>query len=152
MHLLEHRSSSSSWWPQSSRTRRNARAEFDTKAARTLGWGSIAIGLAEIFATRHVESMLGIKHHPENHGILRTLGVREVMHGFSILTKDKATPGLAGALWGRVMGDVLDSVLLGLAATRTRKPASFAAVAAMVMGIGAADLLTAKRLSEDAER
>ena len=45
-------------------------------------------------------------------------------------------------------GDVLDSALLGLAATKTRRPASFAVVAAMVAGIGIADVVCAKRMSE----
>ena len=54
------------------------------------------------------------------------------------------------SLWSRVAGDVLDSALLGVAATKTKKPFAFAVVTAMVLGIGLADLLCAKRLTDDA--
>jgi hypothetical protein len=50
-------------------------------------------------------------------------------------------------VWGRVAGDVLDTVCLGRAMMQTKSPGKFAAISAMVMAIGAADLICATRLS-----
>ena len=61
-------------------------------------------------------------------GILRVLGVREIMHGIDILAHKDPTPGV----WSRVFGDLLDGVLLGAAATRTKKPGGLAAIFAAV--------------------
>ena len=116
------------------------------KGARTLGWGSLAIGLTELIAPHHVERMLGLDHSHDQHGVLRALGVREVMHGVGILPESRATPQLSAGVWGRVLGDVLDTALLGVAATRTRRPGSFAAVAAVVTAIGIADLCYAVKV------
>lgn len=110
--------------------------------ARGLGIASIGIGLTELMAPQKVESMLGLEDRPLHQGILRVLGVREIMDGVSILTEKKPAAGM----WSRVAGDVLDTALLGVAARKTRNPKSFAAVSAMVMAIGLADLLCARRL------
>jgi hypothetical protein len=114
--------------------------------ARALGWGSLAIGLTELLAPHHVERLLGLEHSPDQHGVLRALGVREIMHGAGILAEDRATPQLSAGVWARVMGDILDTALLGVAATRTKRPGSFAAVAAMVTAIGIADLYYAAKV------
>jgi hypothetical protein len=120
----------------------------DTTMARGLGWASIGIGLAEIAATRQVEDMLGLEDNADRRGTLRVLGVREICHGISILTETKATEQLKAGVWSRVAGDMLDNVLLGVAATKTKKPFSFLAVTASVLAIGLADLFTAQRLSK----
>jgi len=122
----------------------------DTEFSRGLGWASLAIGLIEMLAPSQVESLLGLEHNPQCQGVLRTLGLREVCHGVALLTdNDDAEKQKVGA-WSRVAGDVLDSALLGAAATRTKKPFSFATVTAMVLGIGLLDLMCAKRLSRHA--
>jgi hypothetical protein len=114
----------------------------DTEAARGLGWASIAIGLTEILAPHQLENAMGI-HNGENTGILRTLGVREILHGVDILAHDDPAPGV----WARIAGDALDSALLGIAATRTKKPASFATIFSMVLGIGVLDAVVGARLA-----
>jgi len=114
----------------------------DIDAARGLGFASIAIGLTEILAPKKLEQAMGIGN-GQNTGMLRVLGVREIMHGVDILTHDDPTPGV----WARVAGDVLDSTLLGIAATRTKKPASFSTIFTMVLGIGILDVLFAERLA-----
>ena len=119
----------------------------DLAAAQALGAASIGIGLTEILAPRQLERWMGIGD-GQNTGILRVLGAREIMHGVDILTHaddDEAARGV----WGRVAGDVLDTALLAVAATRTRKPGSFAAIFGMVLGIGIADAVVAGRLSAD---
>ena len=114
----------------------------DLRAARDLGWASIGIGLTELLATKQVEKIMGIGH-GQNAGVLRTMGVRELMHGVDILTHRDPTPGM----WARVAGDVLDTALLGVAASKTKRPGSFALVAGMVMAIGVADMIVATKLS-----
>jgi hypothetical protein len=121
----------------------------DTEFARGLGWASIAIGLTELLAPRQVESLLGLEDTPDRRGTLRVCGVREVCQGISILTDDEANERMKAGVFARVAGDVLDTALLGVAATKTKKPFQFAVVTAMVLGIGLADMLCAKRLTEE---
>jgi len=108
--------------------------------AYALGLASIGVGLAEMCAPQQVERMLGLEDRKSYRGILRVLGVRELMHGLGILTASPSGGRLSSGVWARVAGDVLDNALLGVAATKTTRPGSFAAVAAAVGGIGAADL------------
>lgn len=164
------RSSSSSWLP--SMSSRRSRGWFDSEPTyaerladmvpdrlrdttdaefgRGLGWASIAIGLTEVLAPKQVENMLGLEDTPDRRGTIRILGVRELCHGIGILTEEEATERMKTGVWARVAGDVLDSALLGVAATKTKKPFSFAVVTGMVLAIGLADLLCARRLSDDA--
>jgi hypothetical protein len=116
-----------------------------THGGRALGFASIAIGLTEITAPAVVQSLLGIDDHPVHRGILRVLGVREILHGFSLLTEKQPTSQLCTSLWARVAGDMLDTALLGLAATKTKSPSRFVATSASVMAIGLADFLSAKK-------
>ncbi len=44
----------------------------DVEAARTLGWASIGIGLAELLMSKQIEKVMGIGN-GEHKGILRTL-------------------------------------------------------------------------------
>src|SRR5579884_3777084 len=103
--------------------------------ARMLGLASIAIGVAEMAAPERVQAMLGLEDDPQRRGVLRVLGVRELCHGFNILTQAKPTSGV----WARVLGDVLDSALLAAAAPSAKNPVKFAATSSGVMAIGAAD-------------
>jgi hypothetical protein len=52
-------------------------------------------------------------------------------------------------VWSRVFGDLLDGVLLGAAATRTKNPEGLAAVFAAVTPVVLADVIFAPRLSKD---
>ena len=110
------------------------------EGATALGWMSIGIGLAELAAPRMVQGALGLDDRASHRGILRVLGVREVMHGVGILAPQESNSQLKSGVWARVAGDVLDSALLGIAATKTKRPGSFAAVAVSVAAIGLADL------------
>ena len=93
--------------------------ESTENGARMLGWASLAIGLTEIVAPRKVEELLGLESRPGYHGILRVLGVREVMHGVGILADPQPNGETTIGVWARVVGDVLDSALLGMAAMRS---------------------------------
>jgi hypothetical protein len=125
--------------------------ESAVEGARCLGWGSIGIGLTELAAPDRVASMLGIEDSEAHRGVIRALGAREFMHGVGILTERRPTPQLAAGIWSRVLGDVLDTALLGVAAMKTRRPGSFAAVAAVVSAIGVMDMLYAVRVSRHVE-
>lgn len=109
----------------------------DVKMARLLGWASVVIAASEILMpktlTRH---LLGIEDHE---ALTRSLGVRELAAGVTILSQDALTPTLAAGLWSRVAGDAMDLALLATAAPRSRNPMGFAAATALVFGITALD-------------
>jgi hypothetical protein len=125
-------------------TKSSRRAAVDQHAAQCLGWTSIAIGLTEILAPKQLERTMGVGDGQVT-GILRVLGVREIMHGVDLLAHEDPTPGL----WSRVFGDLLDGVLLGAAATRTKNPGGLATIFAAVMPVVLADMIFAPRLSKD---
>jgi hypothetical protein len=114
----------------------------DEQAARGLGWTSIAIGLSEVLAPKQLERTMGLGN-GRNTGIMRVCGMREIAQGIDILAHEDPTPGVLA----RVAGDVLDGVLLGAAAMKTKRPGGFSAVCAMVLGVVAMDVLYAQRLS-----
>jgi hypothetical protein len=115
---------------------------LEQTAAKGLGWASLGIGLSEIAAPHQLEKMMGIGNHQKT-GVLRVLGVREILSGLDILMHDDPTPGL----WARVIGDALDLALMGIARRRSRRPSGMTKAFAMVLGITALDVLFAQRLS-----
>jgi hypothetical protein len=112
---------------------------------RVLGWVSLAIGTAEFVAPERIESLLGLEHCPQQRRMVRLLGMRELMHGASLLFEKRSPSGAKKALWARVAGDVVDTAMLAVAAAKTRRPARFATITAAVLAIGAMDLLCASR-------
>lgn len=115
--------------------------EIDTElVGRGLGLASLGIAAAELAVPGQIEKMLGIRD-GRNTGILRVLGVRELMSGLDLLGHDDPGPGL----WSRVVGDALDLALLGAAATRSKNRSGLATAALMVLGITALDVWCAKR-------
>lgn len=106
--------------------------------ARALGLVSLGIGATELVAPRKLEETMGIGN-GEITGILRVLGVREMLHGIDLLMHENPRPGL----WARVAGDLLDGVLLAVAAAKSRRPAGMALIAAAVLPVVAADMLCA---------
>src|SRR5690349_14036224 len=82
-----------------------------------LGWVSIGIGLTELLATKQVQQLMGVQD-KSTEGVLRVLGVRELMHGVDLLSHKDPTAGT----WARVAGDLLDGACLAAAATKTKRP------------------------------
>jgi hypothetical protein len=123
-----------------SRTHHHKKHKLNAVAARSLGWASLAIGTLELLAPKKLEQTMGVGS-PQTTGILRILGVREIMHGFDILTNKNPNAGVKA----RVAGDMLDGALLTAAATRTNRPGGLLTIAALVLPIVIADLLLAKR-------
>ena len=111
-----------------------------------LGWFSIGLGLAEVFAPGAVAQLIGVQDNERTRGILRFYGIRELGAGIGILSQ----PTAPAWLWGRVAGDLLDLSTLAAALNadatdRTR----LAAASAAVVGVTALDLVCAQRLSQD---
>jgi hypothetical protein len=109
--------------------------------ARLLGWLGIALGIAEVIAPRRTAALLGTPRRSSTR-TLPALGAREIASGVGILASGRPT----GWLWTRVLGDLIDLVVLGrsLRGSRrhTRRPRLLASIAA-VLAVGALDLLTA---------
>ena len=115
--------------------------------AHALGWVSLGIGLTELAAPDQLQELMGLDVNDEQRGTIQVLGAREVMHGVAILANG-CPRKLSVGIWSRVAGDVLDTALLAVAGAKTRRPVAFAAIAASVLAIGAADLYCAMRLSD----
>jgi hypothetical protein len=73
--------------------------------ARGLGWFSIALGAAELFAPRMLSRALGME---DKAALIQAYGVREIATGVAILGSTDPTP----YVWGRVAGDALDLATL----------------------------------------
>ncbi|HEY0368825.1 MAG TPA: SRPBCC family protein [Chthoniobacterales bacterium] len=113
--------------------------------AKSLGVFSIGLGLAEIFASRELAKLIGVKHRQT---IFAALGAREILSGIGILAQRK--PG--GWLWSRVLGDVMDLSLLGVAFTeRGNDQERIEAAAGAVGGVMIADIVSALQNSRDTQ-
>ena len=112
--------------------------------AHALGWFSIALGAAELFAPRQVARMVGIPPADEAATALRAYGAREIANGIAILSQ----PREAKWLWSRVGGDALDLATLGAASGENSTDSRRLAIAAAaVAGVAALDVLAAMRLT-----
>ena len=121
---------------------RHSRANGSAVAlARSLGWFSIGLGLAEMLAPRVLTERLGVEG---KEGLLRFYGMREFAAGLGILVSDNPGPWM----WGRVAGDALDLATLatGLVAHNPRK-GNLAMALAAVAGLTALDGISAQALS-----
>ena len=110
------------------------------KAARLLGWTSLAVGATELVATRWLERQMGVNRHGM---LIKSYGVREVLAGLTILNQPGLNKTLAAGLWGRVVGDAADLATLAAAAKETGKPQGLAAITSIVVGVTLADLAVA---------
>lgn len=106
--------------------------------ARGLGWFSLALGAAELFAPQALGRAIGVGRHPT---MLPMLGLREIASGLGILSGHRTS----GFLWSRVGGDAMDLALLALAmrATPQNRRRILLAVAA-VAGVTLLDVLSGR--------
>lgn len=109
--------------------------------ARGLGWFSIGLGAAELFAPKQMSRLIGVRNHKT---LIRLMGVREIAAGIGVLTEDRPEKSMAA----RVGGDALDLALLGagLVSGKSQRGRVLAATAA-VAGVTALDVLCRKQLS-----
>jgi uncharacterized membrane protein len=116
------------------------------RLARGLGWFSLALGAAMLFAPRGLARTIGVR---ERSALIRAIGVREVLAGVGLLSARRPH----GWAKSRVAGDAMDLTLLG-AALRPGNPhrgRTMAAVAA-VAGVAALDVLASRQLSKGRPR
>jgi hypothetical protein len=108
--------------------------------ARGLGWFSIGLGAAELFAPKRMSKLIGLSNHAT---LIQLMGVREIAAGIGVLTE--GTP--ARSMAARVGGDALDLALLGagLMSSKNQRGRVLAATAA-VAGVTALDVLCRRQL------
>ena len=101
------------------------------RLARGLGWFSIGLGLAEVFAPRAVAKWTGVAHPT----LLQAYGVREIACGVGILSSARPS----GWMGARVAGDTLDLATLSEGMTdhdeRRRRRAMAAAAGVMALDV-----------------
>lgn len=113
------------------------------RLARGLGWFSIGLGLAEVFAPGGIAKISGVSR--KNTGLIRLLGLREIAHGVGIFSQGRRP---TEALWARVVGDALDLACMGAAfASPKTKKGRLAFATANVLAVTALDVLCAQQLS-----
>jgi hypothetical protein len=126
--------------------RNGHRDQMGTKISNGLGWFSIALGAAELLATRSITRALGMRG---DETLVRLYGVRELATGVGLLTTRDPVPWL----WGRVAGDALDLGTLGVRfSQRNPKRDTVGMVLANVAVIAALDVFAAQRTSSKSRK
>ena len=112
------------------------------KLAKSLGWFSIGLGLAELLAPRAIATISGV---PKGHtGLIRLYGLREIASGITIFSQQNPAAGV----WSRVAGDAVDLATLGAAAgSPDAKKGRLAFATANVIAVTALDVICAKQLT-----
>lgn len=114
--------------------------------ARALGWFSIGLGVAELFAPRRIEKVIGVKK--KHTGLTRSYGLRELTAGIGLLTANATK--LSPWMWSRVGGDMMDIASLGTGFTSRRNDKGKLAIAtAVALGVAAADILCSMKLTQE---
>jgi hypothetical protein len=113
------------------------------KLARSLGYFSIALGVAELLAPRAICNVIGLK---SLQPVVRTYGAREIATGVAILASHDPTPWI----WARVAGDVADiaTVAIGTQQHRAKRESASWALAALA-AVTALDVICANGLSAE---
>lgn len=125
-----------------SSARRGAHADAAQKRpvmglARGLGWFSLTLGAAELFAPRSLAHAIGA---PASTGLIRFCGLREMAAGFGVLSMRKPQFWM----WSRVTGDAMDLALLAAAMqSREADLTRLSAATTAVIGVTALDVWTA---------
>jgi uncharacterized membrane protein len=114
--------------------------------ARALGWASLGLGAPQIAAPGAFAHAIGVRDDARTRFWTRAVGVRELMAAAGILKIGAPRP--TEFVWSRVAGDAMDLAMLAEAWRAKREgPRRLAAATAAVVGIGAADLYEAAKLS-----
>jgi uncharacterized membrane protein len=113
--------------------------------AHRLGWFSISLGLAEVFAPRLISRLLVGSDRYAN--LIRLYGVRELVSALMIFGQG-ARP--TTAMWSRVAGDAVDiATLVAASASPRTNRGGVAIAAASVLGVTALDVYCARQLSRE---
>lgn len=127
--------------PQTTRYRSSGSA--NEKLARSLGYFSIALGVAELVAPRALCRAIGVSGLEP---VAQAYGARELATGVAILASHDPTPWI----WARVAGDLADmaTVATGLRPDNAKKDNNVLALAALA-AVTAVDVLCASGLSSE---
>jgi uncharacterized membrane protein len=118
------------------------------KVTQFMGWFSIALGAAELFAPRGVARAIGIDEEAHT-TLLRIYGLREIAAGLGILARPKPTYWM----WNRVLGDSIDLASLGKAMQNPENDkARLTAATVAVIGATAVDVICSVKLTRDQTR
>lgn len=112
-----------------------------------LGLFSIALGVAELAATRRIARALG-NDHRAGRATLRAFGAREMLAGVGLV----AAPAHSTLVWNRVAGDAMDLAALGLAARQAPRRHAIWGALAFVAGATVIDALVARALDRNTGR
>jgi len=112
--------------------------------ATFLGWFSVGLGVVELLAPRGLARAIGLRPSGATMATLQGLGLREIASGVGILSNPESKEWVGT----RVMGDVMDLALLGVALVKSERPTRTAIASAAVLGVGALDLLATEQLAE----
>jgi uncharacterized membrane protein len=112
--------------------------------ARSLGWFSIGLGLAELIAPRTIKSATGLRNDDQ---LLRLFGIREIASGLGILSQTQRS----GWMWSRVAGDAIDLGVLGaaFATSRRSRRRKLGIAMATVAGVTVLDLINSIQLRRE---
>lgn len=111
------------------------------KVAHGLGWFSIALGALELVATRKLTRSLGMRG---NEPLVQLYGLREIVTGIGILMSKDPTPWI----WGRVLGDALDTGTLAAHLNgKNPEEANVAKALGDVAAVTVVDIYCAQKLS-----
>ena len=114
------------------------------RLARSLGWFSIGLGLAEVMAPRRLTRALGMR---DSEATIQLYGVREIATGLAILATESSA-----SLWSRVGGDALDVGTLAMHLDGNPKRGNVAIALAAVGGVTMLDVACARALTSDRSR
>ena len=105
---------------------------------RALGWLSLGLGVVQLTAPQTVARSMGVESDERTKGLLRAVGLREIVTGLGILMSPSPTPWLKA----RVAGDAMDLGLLtsAMCSPRADRQRGLHALAA-ALGIAALDAL-----------
>jgi hypothetical protein len=110
--------------------------------AQGLGWFSLGLGTAELFAPQAVGRFLGMR---DSTTLMQSYGLREIAAGVGLLTARNAKPWMVS----RVGGDVIDiATLVANFGKGNRKNANVAFALAAVLGVTVADVVCTQSLQE----
>jgi len=118
-------------------------AQDRTALPTALGYFSIGLGLMQILAPRPMTRLIGVRPGRLSSGVMFAMGVREIGHGVGILRNPKSKEWVAT----RVVGDLLDLGLLGLALPWAERPGRTLLAQAAVLGAAALDIRGAEALA-----
>jgi len=110
--------------------------------AQGLGWFSLGLGTAELFAPKAISKFLGMN---DGTYLIQSYGLREIAAGVGLLTSENPQPWLIS----RIGGDVIDiATLVANFGKDNEKNGNVALALGAVLGATAADIVCAQSMQQ----